>query len=100
MNERLKITKMGVKNDRVFFPGVSLLRIQEYFKQTLSEAQKLFRHYNVLFRKNRPRSLAYKQCYVSSILPKLKVVSNESNISQFFVFSFHHIKSWNPKVMV
>lgn len=58
MNERFKITKMGVKNDRVFFPGVSLPRIPEYFKQTLSEAHELFKHYNVLFRKNRPGSLA------------------------------------------
>lgn len=58
MNERLNITKMGVKNDGICFPGVSLLRIPEYLKQTLSEAHKLFKHYIVLFRKNRPGSLA------------------------------------------
>lgn len=53
MNASLNITKMGVKSDTVHFPGVSLLRIPEYFKQTPFEAptHKLFKIYNVFLRK-------------------------------------------------
>lgn len=53
MSASLNITKIGVKSDNIFFPGVSLLRIPEYFKQIPSEAlaHKLLKLYNVLLRK-------------------------------------------------
>lgn len=80
---------MGVKNDRLCFPGVSLLRIPEYFKETLSETHKLFKHYNVLLKKKiglgpQPRTIVF----VTSVLPKLKhkLVSEESKISDFCLF--------------
>lgn len=59
MSASLNITKMGAKSDMVRFPGVSLLGIPEYFKQTLSEAptHKLFKLYNVFLRKNNSISL-------------------------------------------
>jgi len=49
----LNITKMGVKYDMLCSPGVSSLRIPEYFKQAPSEAptHKLFKLYNVFLRK-------------------------------------------------
>lgn len=59
MNTSLNITKMGVKSDTICFPGVSLLRVPEYFKQTPYETttNKLFKLHNVLLWKNNSISL-------------------------------------------
>lgn len=50
---------MGVKRDMVYFPGINILRIPEYFKQTLSEAltHKVLKLYNVLLGKTNSISL-------------------------------------------